>query len=92
MLFAQRKIEAARSANPVEYTLQSCVAICTTDPRVHARRMLELLKERARRKTKRSRLILWKIWTTSVFYKCVDKSSGTKAPQNYAIEKNTQNV
>ena len=92
MLFAQRQIEAARSANPAEYTLQSCVSFCTTDPRVLARRMLERLKEHARRRTKRSRLIMWKIWTTSVFYKCVDKASGTMAPQNYASEKNTQEV
>ena len=45
-------------------------------------------KERAARKAKRYKLIFWKVWTTSVFYKCL----GWHVAPPIASDNNAQHV
>ena len=53
--------------SPRGYALQTLEAIRSQDPRVAAGTLLE----NAGRRFKRWKLIFWKVWTTSVFYKCM---------------------
>ena len=71
ILFAQWRVEAARTFSPRGYALQTLEAIRPQDLIVAAGTLLENAKGRDGRRFKRWKLIFWKVWTTSVNYKCM---------------------
>ena len=71
ILFAQWRVEAVRTFSPRGYTLQTLEAIRSQDLIVAAGMLLENAKGRAGRRFKQWKFIFWKVWTTSVNYKCM---------------------
>ena len=62
--------------------------IRSQDPRLAATAVFETAKENAGKKLKRWKLIFWKVWTTSVFYKCL----GWNVAPPIATDTNAQHV
>ena len=88
ILFIQRRIEAVQTFSPRQCVHQRLEWVRSQDPRVAAAEVLRATRERAARKAKRYKLIFWKVWTTSVFYKCL----GWHVAPPIASDTNAQHV